>query len=155
MTSETSSRIAPLRFLVVEDNAFTSQVVARALQSLGAVEVHTARTGREGLDVVARLDPPPDVILLDLRMPEMGGVEMITRLGDRGFPGYVIITSGVDAETLASVEKVAGRNSVRLLGCLPKPIESAQLAELLAKVTDEAPVKEPVKEPAPKAPGEG
>lgn len=151
MTSESSSRIAPLRFLVVEDNAFTSQVVARALKSLGALEVHTARTGREGLDVVARLDPPPDVILLDLRMPEMGGVEMITRLGDRGFPGHVIITSGVDEETLVSVENVARQSSVRLLGCLPKPIESEQLAGLLAKVTAGAPLETP----APKPPGAG
>lgn len=131
MSSNSQPRIPPLRFLVVEDNAFTATVVARALKSLGALEVHTARTGREGLDLAARLDPPPDVVLLDLRMPEMGGVELITRLGDRAFPGHVIVTSGVDEATIASVEGVARQSSVRLLGCLPKPIDTEKLAELL------------------------
>ena len=134
MSSENSHRIATLRFLIVEDNAFASLVVARTLKSLGAQDVHSARTGREGLDLVARLEPPPDVILLDLRMPEMGGVEMIGRLADRGFPGCVIITSGVDEETLTSVENIARQSSVRLLGCLPKPIQSDRLAELLGRL---------------------
>ncbi|MFN2428109.1 MAG: response regulator [Candidatus Binatia bacterium] len=134
MPPEHFPRFASLRFLIVEDNSFTSLVVVRALKSLGAQDVHTARTGREGLDLVAGLRPPPDVILLDLRMPEMGGVEMITRLGDRGFPGHLIITSGVDEETLSSVENVAKQSAVRLLGCLPKPIESHLLAELLNRL---------------------
>jgi len=134
VTPENIMRNPPLRFLVVEDNAFTSRVVERTLRALGAEEVHTARTGREGLELVASLQPPPDVILLDLRMPEMGGVEMITRLADRGFPGAVIVTSGVDEGTLASVEAVARQSSVRLLGCLPKPIEADRLVELLGRL---------------------
>jgi CheY-like chemotaxis protein len=136
MTSEKLTPIKSLRFLVVEDNAFTSRVVERTLRGLGAEEVHTARTGREGLELIAGLQPSPDVILLDLRMPEMGGVEMITRLADRGFPGAVIVTSGVDEETLASVEAVARQSSVRLLGCLPKPIEADRLAELLGRLQE-------------------
>lgn len=126
--------VSSLRFLLVEDNAFAAVVLSRALRGLGAVDVHTARTGREGLDLVASLSPPPDIILLDLRMPEMGGVEMIGRLSDRGFAGYVLVTSGVDDETMASVEELARRSSVRLLGCLPKPVDAAELSALLARV---------------------
>lgn len=131
--------MSSLHFLVVEDNAFAARVLERTLRTLGAEHVHLARTGREGLELAAALDPTPDVILLDLRMPEMGGVEMITRLGDRGYPGAIIVTSGVDDETLASVEKLVRNSSVRLLGCLQKPVEAEKLAGLLARVAAETP----------------
>lgn len=134
-----AASIALLRFLVVEDNAFAARVVERTLRSLGAEHVHLARTGREGLELASTLAPPPDVILLDLRMPEMGGVELITRLGDRGYPGAIVVASGVDEETLASVTKLARDSSVRLLGCLQKPVEAEKLAALLAAVAAETP----------------
>jgi CheY-like chemotaxis protein len=51
--------IASISFLVIEDNAFTSIVVCKALQSLGATQVDTARTGREALDRITSMDPPP------------------------------------------------------------------------------------------------
>lgn len=134
MTPENPAPIASLSFLVVEDNAFAARVLERTLKGLGAEHVHLARTGREGLDLAATLSPPPDVILLDLRMPEMGGVELLTRLGDRRYPGAVIVTSGVDEETLDSVDKLARERSVRLLGCLQKPVEAESLSRLLASM---------------------
>ena len=136
MTSTPKREIDSLGFLVVEDNAFTSIVVNQTLKSLGAERISTARTGREALDLIEGGPAPPDVLLIDLRMPEMGGVELIGRLTDRGYKGHVIVTSGVDAQTLASVEEIARESGVAMLGCLPKPLQAAALQELLSQVLE-------------------
>ncbi len=136
MSNNRSRQIKALSFLVVEDNAFTSIVVCETLKSLGAAMIETARTGREALDVIVTSETSPDVLLVDLRMPEMGGVELIKRLAEQGYEGHVVLTSGVNERTLASVEEVARTLDVNVLGCLSKPITAAALAELLAKLPE-------------------
>jgi CheY-like chemotaxis protein len=81
--------------------------------------------------------PQPDVLLVDLRLPEMGGIELINRLAEFGYPGYVAVTSGVDEETLASVEQAARSVDVNLLGCLAKPVTKSGLVEVLARMPGE------------------
>ena len=136
MSNNRSQQIKALSFLVVEDNAFTSIVVCETLKSLGAAVIETASTGREALDVIVTSETSPDVLLVDLRMPEMGGVELIKRLAEQGYEGHVVLTSGVNERTLASVEEVARTVDVNVLGCLSKPITAAALAELLAKLPE-------------------
>lgn len=136
MSSNRSRQIKALSFLVVEDNAFTSIVVCETLKSLGAAVIETASTGREALDVIVTSETSPDVLLVDLRMPEMGGVELIKRLAEQRYEGHVVLTSGVNERTLASVEEVARTVDVNVLGCLSKPITAAALAELLAKLPE-------------------
>ncbi len=135
MSGHHSRQIKTLSFLVVEDNAFTSITVCKTLRSLGATAIETAGTGREALDFVMNAQPPPDVLLIDLRMPEMGGVELIKRLAEQSYAGYLVLTSGVDEQTLGSVREVARKINVNVLGCLTKPIIAAALGELLAKVS--------------------
>ena len=136
MSNNRSRQIKALSFLVVEDNAFTSIVVCETLKSLGAAVIETASTGREALDVIVTSETSPDVLLVDLRMPEMGGVELIKRLAEQRYEGHVVLTSGVNERTLASVEEVARTVDVNVLGCLSKPITAAALAELLAKLPE-------------------
>jgi YesN/AraC family two-component response regulator len=136
MSNNRSRQIKALSFLVVEDNAFTSIVVCETLKSLGAAVIETASTGREALDVIVTSKTSPDVLLVDLRMPEMGGVELIKRLAEQRYEGHVVLTSGVNERTLASVEEVARTVDVNVLGCLSKPITAAALAELLAKLPE-------------------
>ena len=136
MSNNRSRQIKALSFLVVEDNAFTSIVVCETLKSLGAAVIETASTGREALDVIVTSETSPDVLLVDLRMPEMGGVELIKRLAEQRYEGHVVLTSGVNERTLASVEEVARTVDVNVLGCLSKPITAVALAELLAKLPE-------------------
>jgi YesN/AraC family two-component response regulator len=137
MSKDSSQRIKALSFLVVEDNAFTSIVVCETLKSLGATGIKTASTGREALDVIVNSETPPDVLLVDLRMPEMGGVELIKRLAEQRYAGHLVLTSGVDEQTLASVEEVARTVDLNVLGCLIKPTTAAALGELLAKLPED------------------
>jgi two-component system KDP operon response regulator KdpE len=63
--------------LVVEDDPSMHRVLSELLGHLG-YDVHVARTGREGLDAAARR--LPDIVLLDLGLPDIPGLDVIRRL---------------------------------------------------------------------------
>lgn len=123
-----------LHILLVEDNVFTAMTARRTLESLGVSSVRIANNGVEALEMQADPDNPPDVILVDLRMPGMGGLELLGRLADRQFAGHVIVTSGVDQETMEHVARTVERSSIRVLGFLPKPLTADALRQLLEPI---------------------
>ena len=66
--------------LLVEDDELDIISVQRSLKKLdGALELHTAYNGKEALSLLNGNNPPlkPDVILLDLNMPKMNGIEFL------------------------------------------------------------------------------
>ena len=75
MTDERATR--PRRILVVDDEASLRDLVATALEFVG-YEVHLATDGLEALDAVPRVGP--DLIVLDVNMPRIDGVEVCRRL---------------------------------------------------------------------------
>src|SRR3954447_20386274 len=90
----TSPVARKLRILIVEDNAATRIAMGRLIRDAGA-EVVTARDGEEGLGYL--LTQRFDVLLTDLRMPVMDGMELVDRcmkLPESHRPGRVIAISG-------------------------------------------------------------
>jgi signal transduction histidine kinase/CheY-like chemotaxis protein len=87
------SRAAGSRVLVIEDDDVTRTMMGRMLRGEGW-EVAEAANGREGLERVAAARP--DLILLDLMMPEMDGFEFLSRLrrdADHGHIPVIIVTA--------------------------------------------------------------
>ena len=74
------ARDEDLVVLVVDDDPATQQRMHRLLRACGC-QVRTAENGRHGLDDLALVRP--DLILLDLMMPEMDGFEFLAELGER------------------------------------------------------------------------
>jgi CheY-like chemotaxis protein len=136
MTDDTINDLQTLSCLVVEDNPFTSIEICKQLTVLGIEQIIVASNGQEGLAKIDTMESPPGVILLDLRMPVMGGTEMLSRLSDRKYDGAVIIISGVDSDTLSAVEKLACESNVKLIGSMPKPSDTDELSSLLLKCID-------------------
>ena len=126
-------RFSNLSVMVVEDNAFTTIVICKILNSLSISRIETVSNGRQALDKID--DFQPHVILLDLRMPVMGGVELLSRLADQKYPGNVILVSGVEQDTLSAVEQVARENNISILGSLHKPPQSDDLSKLLTNIS--------------------
>lgn len=79
-TANVPRALPPLRVLLVEDNLI-NQRLAVALLKKWSHEVHVANNGQEALAILETL--PFDVVLMDLQMPVMGGLEATTRIRER------------------------------------------------------------------------
>jgi EAL domain-containing protein (putative c-di-GMP-specific phosphodiesterase class I)/CheY-like chemotaxis protein len=120
-----------LIILVVEDDNFQRRTVARMLRSMGALEVMEARDGKEALALL--LGPAwVDLVLCDLDMPEMDGMEFLRHLGQAHNNASVIICSAQNRSLLLSVEKMACAYGVRLLGTIEKPLTRVRIEDLIA-----------------------
>jgi two-component system response regulator HydG len=98
------------RILVIDDDDAVRESVSRILRSAGHT-VQTARTGEEGLDLAGR--GSFDVILSDLRMPGISGLDVLNRLRERRVDSIFIIMTGfgtmesaVEAMRLGAVDFV-------------------------------------------------
>jgi EAL domain-containing protein (putative c-di-GMP-specific phosphodiesterase class I) len=118
--------------LVVEDDGFQRRTVARMLRSLGVLEVLEAKDGREGLTCMHSATPV-DLVVCDLDMPEMDGMEFMRHLGRESSTAAVVISSAKDRSLAASVEKMALAYGVRLLGLMEKPVTLAGLEDIIAR----------------------
>jgi CheY-like chemotaxis protein len=116
-----------VRVLIVEDEEGVRRPMARFLARRGA-EVEEAADGAEGL---ARLSAggAPDVIVVDLRMPRMGGIELYARLEQERpeLVRRVLFLSG-DVSQLAE----PGNTPVPRERVLVKPVELAELERRIA-----------------------
>lgn len=85
------------RILIVDDSLFQRRIISTPLKTEG-YEVIEAINGRDGLEKI--LSGKPDLILLDILMPEMDGFEMLKKLQDTGNTIPVImLTSDVQNTT--------------------------------------------------------
>ena len=118
--------------LVVDDSeailAFTRAVLS------ASYAVSTARNGREGLDLCKRL--VPDIVLLDLSMPEMDGEAVLERLKASTDLSTipVVIISSEQQRAEACVSRGAA-------GCLIKPVRAEDLLALVGRTLDAAKAK--------------
>ncbi len=126
------SAVSNLVALVVEDDGFQRRTVARMLRSLGAREVREAKDGKEGLASMQNA-VPVDVVVCDLDMPEMDGMEFMRHLGRARSTASVVISSAKDRALAASVEKMAIAYGLRLLGLMEKPVTLAGLEDIIAR----------------------
>jgi CheY-like chemotaxis protein/anti-sigma regulatory factor (Ser/Thr protein kinase) len=79
---------APTDLLVVDDSMFDRELVSRLLGGLVRLNVRFACNGREALESIARAEP--EIVLTDLIMPEMDGLELVQQIRFR-HPGIVVI----------------------------------------------------------------
>src|ERR1700722_16603650 len=115
----------PLRTLVVDDEPVARRVLREELESTGDVEiVGEAETGFSALEQIAARRP--DLVLLDLQMPGMGGLDVFRKIrGGERLPAIVIVTAyeryALEAFDAGSVDY------------LLKPIGQERLAEAVER----------------------
>ena len=93
---------APIRCLIADDHPAIVDAVARYLEDREEVElVGRAEDGEQALRVIE--EQSPDVAILDIRMPKMGGIEVARRVGDQPQAPLVILYTA-DAEQATLLE---------------------------------------------------
>jgi DNA-binding response OmpR family regulator len=127
MTSSTGTG----RLLAIDDNRDSAELVVRVARRCG----YDARPLTDQADLPQTLrDWRPDVLTLDLCMPEADGISLFSVLQAGKFAGDVIIISGQDDW----LRKVAGRlatvHGLRVADDLAKPVDVRRLQELLTRL---------------------
>ena len=122
-----------IKILILDDEPFMHKLLGRMLANLGYTAVSTYNNGHAALELINSPDDAPNLILLDLNMPEMDGLEFVRRLVERHYTGSLILVSGEDERMQQAAEKLAGAHKITVLGHLHKPASPEGLAALIGK----------------------
>jgi EAL domain-containing protein (putative c-di-GMP-specific phosphodiesterase class I)/CheY-like chemotaxis protein len=120
---------ANISYLVVEDDSFQRWMLEQQLWQLNAAHVSSAADGRMALEALR--DGHFDVIVSDLDMPGMDGMEFLRRLSELPAAPLVVLSTGQAGAIISSVENMAEAYGIRLLGSIEKPATRAKLAAVL------------------------
>lgn len=128
-----SSDLARMDVLLVDDDAFIREQIAGMLRRLGIVNLRLAGEGSQALTLLDDQPGKVDLIITDLNMPGMDGVEFIRHLYTRKFAGNLIFISGEDSRVLSTVRELAEAQGLHVLGTLTKPVVPATLFALMRR----------------------
>lgn len=120
-----------MHILVLDDEPFMLQLLARQLNNLGFTHVATCDNGHTALEQVDNAEHPPQLILCDLNMPGMDGIEFVRRLVEHGYAGSLILVSGEDERILQSARTLVQAHHIEVLGSLHKPVQPQALFQLV------------------------
>lgn len=118
--------------LVVEDHPFQRSMIVRMLHAIGVQEVFEAADGRQALALIEN-NASIDLMLCDLDMPEMDGMELIRHIGETKRSIAILISSEKSKSLLHSVEMMAKAYSVNIIGSIEKPLNPLLLKELITQ----------------------
>ncbi len=122
-----------IKILVLDDEPFMHKLLERMLANLGYTSIAACDNGRAALDIIDNPDDSPNLILLDINMPEMDGLEFVRHLVERHYNGSLILVSGEDERMQQAAEKLARAHKITVLGHLHKPASPEGMAELIGK----------------------
>lgn len=132
--STTTTPLAQLSVLVIDDDRVQRQIMAFYLQHLGVREQREADGGQNALTLLASQDAPEiDVVICDLDMPDMDGMECLRRLAEVGCNASVVLYSASDANILRAVKSMARAHGLTVLGVLQKPTRCDEVLTLLSQ----------------------
>ena len=120
----------PPRVLVLDDDRFMLEMLKDMLHTIGVRDVYTEATTRHALSTLA--EQAPDVLICDLALPDMDGIEFLQAAAEQGFRGGVILLSGMDSGVRDAAGELARVLGLRVAGIFRKPISLDQLRSAVA-----------------------
>jgi len=109
--------------LVVDDDGFSAEALADMLEDEGFAVVDVAIDEQQTLDATRRLTP--DLVVMDLRMPVMDGIEATRRIVAEALPSQVLMLSAFDEDILRAEATRSGACGYLVKGCRPQALFSA------------------------------
>lgn len=120
------------KILVLDDDEFMLELIADMAEEIGHEAVVKVSQGTIAVDLIST--DTFDLLIFDLNMPGMDGIEFMRHLSINDFQGYIVPISGADPEFLIKVELLAQAHGLNLIGTLHKPIDKQEFHAAIAKV---------------------
>ncbi|HET7343024.1 MAG TPA: response regulator [Methylomirabilota bacterium] len=111
------------RILIVDDNGVVQDILRQFFD--GRYTVQLASNASQALSLIVRT--PPDVVLLDVKMPGLDGLSLLKSLRETGVGMPIFVMTGYDSLTVAQDALNSGANAY-----LPKPFDLLHLDRLIA-----------------------
>ncbi|MFY8273845.1 EAL domain-containing response regulator [Pseudoalteromonas sp. SSDWG2] len=125
---------ARYRVAVVDDSRAILVVLKAMFEELGIKDVSSYDDAHKAFQDIEKAPSLYDLVLTDLNMPNMDGIEFIRKLGNIDFPGAVVIISDMPQEVISLASKQARQNNVHLLGNIAKPVHIDKVQHLFHKL---------------------
>lgn len=109
-------------------------MIESVLSQLGYNNVDSFTIPQFALDAVRQSPNKYDVVLTDLNMPDIDGMDVIRELGDLGFRGGVCIVSDLETRVVELAANIAQQQEIYLLGSIAKPISRDGLSRVLKRM---------------------
>lgn len=144
-------RLPPIRVLIVDDNFVNRRILTEQLTRWGA-EPHAVDGGRAALEVLvaaARSRQAFPLVLLDMNMPELDGLDVVDLIGDTP---ELTGTSIIMLTSSAGPEAAARSRAHGVSACLSKPFRNEELFRAIVAALDPGGARTPAPSAAPAAP---
>jgi CheY-like chemotaxis protein len=121
---------APLQVLVLDDDPLLLEVMHEMLSACGP---HTVVLESEARRALQHFDHAmPDVLICDLMLPEMDGIEFLQAAAAQGYQGKVILISALEDGVREAAGELARALGLQVVGSFRKPLGQNQLRATLA-----------------------
>jgi len=134
MQQQSEGSLALTQIVIVDDDQFQLKLLSHQLSVVGYKNVTAFDDGQTALDHLAGQILDSTIIILDLNMPNMDGLEFLQKLQETKFTGALLLVSGEDERVLQSAETLASSYHLRVLGHLNKPVQQEQLQKYLKQL---------------------
>lgn len=125
--------------VVVDDEPFVLRLLTHQLQQAGFTRVSGHTASLEGLAAVRAHSGHDALLLLDLQMPDLDGIEFMRQLARDGFDGELVLVTGEHRRIVQAAIRLARAHGLRMLDALAKPVAREALAALLRRPPTPAP----------------
>ncbi len=130
----------PLRALLIEDELHARRYLRELLsQEQGIAIVGEAATGTQGIDLIRALSP--ELVFLDVQMPELDGFSMVERLGSDHMPAFIFVT--------AYPEYAVRAFEIEAVDYLCKPFDRQRLSTAVQRARRHLQTRDTARDPEP------
>ena len=121
---DSESAKSSFRYLVVDDSEFARRNMTKILTSVGGEVAGFAVNGREAIEQYMKLKP--DLVFMDITMPEMEGVEAVQEIMERDATAKIVMVSSNGFQEMIKTALESGAKHF-----VTKPVEPKQLASIV------------------------
>ena len=129
-----------IHIMIVDDEPSILELAQRHMENMGYCNITPCQGGQTALETYQASTVTFDIIISDLNMPGMDGVEFLRHLSEEDYRGGIILFSGEDERILEVAKDLAIARNLDVIGCVSKPFKRKSLEILISEYSPHATV---------------